>query len=643
MLCACLVAAGCGVPFESDVDLPVQFEKPFNSIAITNTKSLLLGYHEAFDSPAQGQCVKVLGGAKPSIDDAGEAFDLEYKESKQELRSFFNLTAQAQANLLLIHAKGTVELSKTLNQDDVALFFGLHAYQYYSTSYDAKSLALNDDTVKRLENKAGNKLDDVAKEQLFKCGAGYLRKLMVGGELDVVLELTASDYVKTAQLKKSLEVSGIAGNAKWYSDSKITDQLGGVTAKVKVYAAGFAFQGAAVTNALAQTYIQGQIDKAAKGSQNAVIAAVTAMQTVHAALKKSVTADQNSDQSCTKVMVFQGVLGDYFTLGNVPEKCGPDAMFALQKRVFDLADRMATQSLAFETAEQACARAVDEIDTYYSFIASGLPKGALNTGFGFEPTFHQNTTYETWLSYPDTVSWLAPYFGNWTDTGTGEFELKANGVRSAALDYYRQTRLLLSAPAAMVSVIDDATEDPKTIKEWQMLVQDPTTFKDKSWNKRQYSWKQDTWLRNLYTYVNKDRVRPIYIVQNKKDVKGADIKNANVTCAAGGRFFTPAERFALAGYIAMPANVPEQDRVKFVWMDPAVRPSRGPACTDKNTPAVVQHWYLDPPNRKNGPLWSCGITWIACQPIDGKFAVTTNMLCVPTDQGVFGGTNPFAI
>ncbi len=634
LLLMALVSCQCGVQELGDQDPALSYDKMFNTVTITSPKSLLDGYHLAFDTPAQSRCVKAADGAKPSVDNATESFDLEYKESKQELRSFFNLTAQAQANLVLIHAKANIDIANTLNQDDAGVFFGLHSSQTYTISYDAKNLSLTDDTVTRLSNSDKRPLDTIAKEQIFQCGPGYVRGVQVGGELDGVLKITASDYSKTASMKKSLEVSGIGTSAKWYSDSKFTDQMKSATVSVDLYAAGFSFNGKPVSSAIANAYVNGQIAAAVKGGQNTVVAAVTALQALHTAMKESVTKDQNGDQSCTSGLVFQAELGNYYNLNNVPERCGADSIVDLQKRTNELADLMGTQSLAFDTAELACARAEVEIQSFFQNTNVERP-GSWISSYGFETKWHQNGTQEGWVSRVDMMNWVGLYSGANAAKDYGEFNMKdKSGVRVQAVNYYNAVKKLLSGKPGDIKVIDFAIREPKKVLQWLKMVKDPRDYGN-AWN-RYYYWNKPTYLRNLWTYANFDRIRPVYVLSNTKDVNGIDVKSGKASCAAGSRIVNTSERFPIAPWMAMPANVRVNKYLTYwIWTDPATECPEGKTAVDSLS-------YVPPaPDPDDGPADSLGRVSVVCADANEKRSETANLVCVPTDQGIFGGTNPF--
>jgi hypothetical protein len=622
----------CGDTLDIDGDRQsIEYDKPFNTIFITEPKgSLLRGYHPSFDTPSRKTCVEAKEGAKPLVDEAGEDFALEYKEAKRELRSFFNVDAEAKADLKLIHAKAAMRLAEAVDRDSFALMFALHAYQYFRSSYDARDLSLTREARELLENKAGLPIEDLAREQLFQCGAGYLRALYMGGQLDAVMEVTGSSFSKTAELKKSVEVAGILGNKQWYDDKTITEKLAGVTVKVRMFAKGFAWEGKPITDFIAETYVRTKVDEAVRAKQNPVLAAVNAMKKLHEALKQSVTADQ---KSCSHALVFQAVIGNYFDLDDVPIQCGSQPMLRLRQRVNELADLMGKFALAYLTADQAARRANQEIEDFETFVdREKYPDDeSVPSGYAFETAWHRHGLVSYYLEYRWFDPWMAPYIGlyGWrAELGTRP-ELGV-GVRIAARRVYAKVAQELTEPPGDRTVITRATQDPHQTKEWIMLTQDPRSFTDPTWGVRTY-WddKVPTHLRNLYTYRSWDRVRPTYVVRRQQRVSGEQIRNNQAACDAskGERWVNADERFALAPWAGSRVfSLP----TKRYWVDPAIQIAGG---CNTGAPISAQTARYD---TKYPPEFS-GSVHLGCGRATDQF----DLVCVPAALGVFGGANPF--
>jgi hypothetical protein len=124
---------GCVQPGASDVvHDAVTYDRPFNTKnddIKTPKQALLRGYHQSFDVASPDVCVAPIGDARPEVGNANEDFTVKYEDSRRSLRKYFNLQAQAEADVMLVHARAAVDLSETLDSDRSALFFGLHAYQ----------------------------------------------------------------------------------------------------------------------------------------------------------------------------------------------------------------------------------------------------------------------------------------------------------------------------------------------------------------------------------------------------------------------------------------------------------------------------------------------------------------------------------
>jgi hypothetical protein len=628
--------SGCVGAADIDADSQaVEYEKPFNTITIVKPgDGLLRGYHMAFDTFARKTCVTAKPGAKISVESGGEDFALEYKDVKRELRSFFNMRAEAKADVVLIHAKAKASLEESLSKDSFGLQFGLHAYQYFQLSYDSKDLDLTDEAKKRLENAAQRPLGTVAREHLLHCGPGYVRAVRVGGQLDVAMEVTGSSYAKTAQIKKSVEVGGILGKKEWHEDKTITDKMADTNVSVTVFARGFSFEGGPISDARATAYLRGKIDAAVAARQNPVVAAVQGMKDLHNALKKSVSDDQRVGAACKESQVFQAVLGNYLDLDDAPTTCGGKPMLQVRAQVNEIADKMARFAIGFLTAEAAAFRALTEMRAFFAYFRdSRVP---LITGYGWETDWHADPVSYTWTAEVDFQDWLLPYAG-WTPGANAELDPNnAKGVRRVAWDYYTSVRDKLSAGPEELAIVDAATVDHKKLKEWRMLVEDPRNFVDDSWKTRTYWWKKPTFLRNLFTYRKMDRLRPTYVVKHDKDVAGTALLDGSKKCdaAANQRFLNEAERYAIAPWVDLGNNHTRYAKGARLWMDPAIG-----ACKAGTHSYCSQQVMPPPPPRPAGPIEYMGVTPWGC--LDVK--QSADLLCVPAEGGIFGGDNPFEV
>jgi hypothetical protein len=629
-LCAA-VLAGCGPLEEQRTSQEIEYEKAFNTITLkTPPDALLSGFHMSFDTKSRKSCVTAKSGTKPSVGAPEEKFALDYKKSKSDLRSFFNIEAEAKVDLKLIHAKASASLTESLNRDSFGVFFGLHSFQYFQLGYDQKDLDLTEEAKNRLENKAARPLGTVAREHLLHCGPGYVREVRAGGQLDVVLEIAGSSYAKTQQIKKSVEVAVLGAGDRWHEDKTITDKMTGMTVQLAVFAMGFEFEGAPISNARAEAYIRGKIDAASRAGKSPAGAAIDALKTLHNALKVSVTAEQKG--GCKHAVVFKGVLGNYLDLDDAPTTCGGKPVLTLRAEINEIADKMGRFAVGFLTAEAAAQRAFAEGLAFLAFRAKSW--GHMFSGYGWDTLWHSDR--QRWQEEYDLSSWLNPYIGSAPVCNAELDPGNKKGVRRVAWDYFTAVRDLLPAGPDDLTIIDRASVEHKKLKEWRMLVEDQNNFEDPTWKKRIYFWGKETSLRNLYTYRMQDRVRPIYVIKLEKNVAGTDLAKGTKKCdaAVGERYLNSGERFAVAAWASIPANHTNYGTSgNLMWMDPAA--IKCPA----NELAIGNQSYVPQRPAPAGPAEWAGVSVLSCMSVNQS----ADLMCVPAEGGIFGADNPFDV
>jgi hypothetical protein len=599
----------------------IKFDEPHETSRIeepdASFSGLLAGHHVSFDTPAPMRCAEPsCGTARRRVTEVGSEFVFKYNKDRKSLRNDFQLGLRGEVDLRLVHGRASLQMREVASSTDQSIYLTLKSRRWYKVGFDIDDVRMTGAALKRLEKKAP--ADQVALEHIEVCGAGWRKSEVVGGELDVVLELGMKDYESLKRVQKEVEAKSILVDKKWFDNQEIQAAFKNAKISAHVFAAGFKYKGAEATSESIKKLIDAKLVQVQAANGNGFREVVDLIKEIYDDLKKSVEEEEQLDRQnqpgARLRRVLQVVIGDYFNLENAPIE-DPDSQLADIKRAIDkLLRDMEDFYLDFHVAESRADRGYREALRFY-YARSGLQQPA----YGFVSDWRNTPLLYT----NDIDTFLVPYVG-WRVAGPapidwkrhregGEFDIgNRDGVRARSWARVKRCREMLPRLGAQLlkdegaSMVWACGRPAETVLEYRVLTENPINLaQDKDtapYATKKYEWsgggddKSITGphiLRNLYIYEKLDRVLPVAVLKVDGPLSGTDLRAGARSCGPEGRPPQSDEVTKLTfATIEMPfKRAPEWPKnIYQYWLDPVTsgcKPNELPIAIHEN-----QHTYF---------------------------------------------------